>query len=454
MNRDRLLIPLLSLLSLLVAASGCSFNGGPKAVSPSVPAEAEGPYLIVTEADLQSQLMSFADRFSSIISTAFFHYDALEPAAEDRIVMAQNTVYPMAAAFSIAADPDPDVALLDMVTMITLGRMIYQEHWLQQLGNQVEPILQGFQSAEEDIWELGNRVLTPDQQQDLLSLIQEWRQNHPEVLFFASVRFREFVADRSRVKRVEKARGLFKSVENATRQVEEVRLLGERAMYLGTRLPFLTGALMDVWLSRWANNPEAKEMLADFKKLSDLSDRMENVARELPEKIGAERQALIEQAFAKIAEERRNTIEHFLSEEARLRGVLSELRETLKEGDKLIVSTNSLVEQFQPGPSAEEARPFDINDYREAAAEITGTVTQLNTLVGEINSLLNSTGWKELVPQLDEAIDRVGAEGEEIIDYTFYRTVLLILVGMVFYLLARLALHHITNGRSGSGLEK
>jgi len=403
----------------------------------------ENPYQIVTEEDLQSQLMSFADRFSSIITTAFNDYDDLAPPLVNRQVVAENTLYPMLAAFTIAAEPDPDVALLDMVTMVTLGRLIYQEHWLKQFGNQIEPVLQGFQKAEEDIWVLADQVLTPDQQKDLLSLIQDWRQNNPEVLFFASVRFSEFVSDRSRVKRVQVARGVFKSVEKATQQVEEVRLLGERALYLGSRLPLLTGAFMDVWLSRLAGNPEAKELLANFQTLTDVSERMVSVAQELPANMGAQGQALIEQ---------------FLAEEARLKGVLFALRETFKEGDKLIVSTHSLVEQFQGRPPAEDAmrdaKPFDINDYGKAAVEITGTVTQLNFLVGEINTLLNSPGWKELVPQLDEALGRVEAEGEKIIDYTFYRTAFLILVGMLFYLLARLALHFLTTRWSRSGGEK
>ena len=64
--------------------------------------------------------MGFSDRFAAYISQGFETYDELAPPLESRRIVLADTVYSMYAAFTIAADADPDAALLDMVVMVTL----------------------------------------------------------------------------------------------------------------------------------------------------------------------------------------------------------------------------------------------------------------------------------------------------------------------------------------------
>ena len=190
----------------------------------------------MTEVELQSQLMSFADRFTALVADGFLDYEATSPSAEHRRAVLLYIVYPMANVYIVAAESDPDVALLDMVVMITLGRMIFEEVGLKELGSEVEPVLKAYRTAEEDIWDIARQVLEPDQQEALYALIRQWRQDHPRALFFSHIRFSDFAAERrkSKLARGEKAKGLFKSVEKATQEAEEVRLLAERGMFLGT----------------------------------------------------------------------------------------------------------------------------------------------------------------------------------------------------------------------------
>ena len=164
--------------------------------------------------------------------------------------------------------------------------------------------------------------------------------------------------------------------------------------------------------------------------------------------IARERGALINQAMDRLAEERKKTIEEFLAEETRLKGILSLLKETLMEGSNLVVATNSLTKQLNLGASPESSEPFDINDYKETLREATGTVTQLNSLVGEANRLLNSPGWENLLPQLENTIGRVGEESDGVIDHTFVRGVFLIMIWLVCYFLARFALYYFTTKKS------
>lgn len=420
---------------------------------------------VITEAELQSHLMSFADRFTSIISTAAHKYDALLPPPESRLPVMGSAIYARAAAYIIAAESDPDVALLDMVVMVTLGRMIYEEHWQKEFGNQVEPFLNGFRKAEEDIWQIVDEVLTSDQQKELNALILEWRQNHPDVYVVYNIRFSNFSAERrkSKLSKTQKESGLVKSVDAATQQVEEIRLQAERGMFLATRLPMMTGAFTDIWFSRLAANPNFNRILNDIDQLSQVSERLADVAEKLPDhvakerdktiqqamkNISAERQAAIKQFMVDLSTERKKAIQEFLAEEQRMRGLLAELRQTLTAGNELVTSANTLAERLDLGhteaTAEKSAEPFDIKDYQATLVEASNVIQKMDGLTKAIEHLMVSPGGKQLEQILDKSVDRAEKEGEKIIDYAFRRTVLLIVICLVAYIGARLAYDYLT----------
>jgi len=268
---------------------------------------------------------------------------------------------------------------------------------LPKYGSQLHPIIKGFREAERDIWLVSSKMATPSQLLELRAFILDWRKNHPEVLFFPSVRFGDFSAQRTQSGKKE-AWGLFKSVENATQQVEEARLLAERGMFLATRMPLLTGLFGGVWFSQLVKHPDMEEILKNLGQLTAVSERLTAVVEQLPDKITVERDATIKQAMGSIndltmttinqtaklitherkasidqlmqglSNERKQIVEDFISEEAKLRGLLSELRLTLNASNELIVSADSLVKGLNLEPQATKAadpgKPFDILEYQ------------------------------------------------------------------------------------------
>jgi hypothetical protein len=214
--------------------------------------------------------------------------------------------------------------------------------------------------AEKDIKQIAAKVLPADQLKNLRIIVRRWRKNNPVVLFFPLVRFSDFAAGRreSRLTRADDIDGIFKSVEVATEQAEEMRLLAERRMYLATRLPQLWGFYGELWMSRLLDNPDVAKILADISQLSDASTRLATTANNLPDQIAKEQRAIIKQAFESISKERSSaikqlfsefsaerkaTIDDFLGEEQRIKKLLSNLKETLEAGNQLIVSTNTLM---------------------------------------------------------------------------------------------------------------
>ena len=429
-----------------------------------------------TEAELQAQVMAFADRYSSIISSATREYFARSPAAEHRRPIHAQLVYSLADAFTIAAGPDPDAALLDMVVMVTLGRMVFEEHYAKQYGSEVQPLVKGFQTAENDIWQIAGRVLTEKQLSELMTLIKEWRRSHPDVVIFSLLRFSDFESGRRRSSTPgsKTSGGLFQSVENATAQVEEARLLAERGMYLGTRMPLLTGAFANVWASSLAVNPEVKDILSDLNRVSEVSDRLAVVAEELPDKIAAERQAAVKQVMQevaverqaainqlvdriskerqrtinqlveKVATERRRTIEEFVAEEKRMRGLLTDLKQTLTAGNEVLTSTNTLVEQLNLGQLENanvSSAPFDIRDYRDTLQEATRTIAQVHDLVRTVDQM----GLGKSLPQIIAAVDQIEQRGEKWVLQAFMLGVLLILILLIGAVFAMILYRYMTH---------
>jgi hypothetical protein len=248
-------------------------------------------------------------------------------------------------------------------------------------------------------------------------------------------------------------------------------MLAERGVYLTTRLPLLGGGFADIWLSRLSMNPAVEEILGDVHTFAGVSERLATVAEQLPIQITEERNETIRQlaievnalradtvdhVFERFAAERNSTIEQFAAEEQRMKGVLSELRQTLVAGNDLTVSAGTLVDKLGLGPPAEgsplaePAKPFDIDDYRATLVEAGAAIRDLDNLLGTAQRLLDSPGGSQLLPQLLGSIDDVGDESLKIIDRAFLLAALLIVITIAGIVAARLAYRWLSMRMVGS----
>jgi hypothetical protein len=416
----------------------------------------------VDEAELQSHVMSFADRFAAIMVAAFTRYDTQRPSKENRYEVLATVTYSLSNAYIIAGESDPDIALLDMLSMVILGRIIFEEEGLKRYGETVRPIINGFQKGEKDLLGIAKRVLTAAQIDSLMAIINRWRKNNPEVTFFPFIRFTNFAAERreSKLTRAEEPEGMFDTVEAATEQVEEMRLLAERGMYLATRMPQLTGAFSQIWLANLVDNPDVERFMADFLLLSQVSARLAAVAENFPDQIAAERKATIEHAMESISKERDDAITQFMSElsaerkavindflaeEQRVRGMLSDLRQTLEAGNELIASTNALTAAFGFSESSGEGRPLDIKDIHMTLVELSNSAQKFTELAVTLERISANLDLDHLVSQIVEAMDKAEDEGEELVDHTMRQLIVIIAVWFVGYLIARLVILYVSS---------
>jgi hypothetical protein len=148
-------------------------------------------------------------------------------------------------------------------------------------------------------------------------------------------------------------------------------------------------------------------------------------------KVAVEREAFISQFMNRLIGEQKNALEVILAEEQQLTELVTELRKAVEGGDTLLLAANTLTDKFNIGELSEDSKTFEIKRYQETIAEVT-------TLVESTNRLANTVGLEQLVPRLINAIDQVEAEGEELIDHSFRQGVMLILIAMGAYIIARL----------------
>jgi len=384
----------------------------------------------MTEAELQSEVMSFADRFATILAQSFDDFEGRAPTFRARYLALADTVYSQAAAFTIAGGPNPQVALLDLVALTTLGRMIYEEHYLVEFGEPAEVMVKGFKTLEADAWRIAAQVISPEQQQELRDMLRGWRQDHPEQLAFSHLRFSDFAAARGQstlVKAVESG-GMFGSVKKVTKEVEETRMLAERGIFLASRMPLLAGGFGDVWLSQWILNPELQKLVEDVHTFSNVSERLATVAEQLPDNIAAERRTLIQDLE---------------SQEKTIRNVVGDIREMMKEGNDLITLVNETAKVVETVSVRIDSmlnapitgRPFDIMDYYNTVSAASGTVKQVNSLLDSVDELLASPNWDQRMPVVLKLVDGVESEGEELVTHAFLLGIALMLIfflGMFF----------------------
>jgi hypothetical protein len=280
-----------------------------------------------TEAQLQSHLMSFADRFVSILDITIAEFEALQPTGKTRYEILEMMTFSAHHAYIIAGGSDPGVGLLDMLSMVTLGRIFFEEEGEQRYGSYAAPVLKGYLKAEADIRNVGANILSPEQVNSLMTIIRNWRKRNPEVKNFPLIRFSNFAADRQEktLSRGDTPEGLFESVESASETVEEMRLLAERSVYMGTRMPQLIGLFGDLWLTRWMNTPDVQKTLAELTILSQGAGRLAVTAEDIAGRLTQERDATLKLIKAYVSQERDQAVKQLID------GVSAQRRALLRE---------------------------------------------------------------------------------------------------------------------------
>lgn len=387
--------------------------------------------------EVQALVLEMADDYIAALGEAIYASDPR--IKEDRTSrwLAQSFLRNgVGAAVDVATGPNPDVAVLDMVVLVSLETWSFERHWIPAgIGeDRGAAPLSRLRKAEAEMWETAARILSEEQRVALRDLIEAWIEANPDRMVVSLVRFDEFTDARQFPAQTTrgKASRLLRQVREATIAVEEMRLLGERLLWFAGRYPYILGEQAELTAYRLADQPELRELEAALGAARRMSESITSLVDRLPADPLGEGESTISrltsqaiaEAFDRFAEERVALLEDLASRQEALGPVLQELSETIRvsvglaeELTKTAEAVDKVVARFQPDPDAPR-QPLSMVEARDAAVEIGNAAEKLTVLLERTNETLDSSPW-------DTGLTGVGAG---VIDRAFWRGLILVIV--------------------------
>lgn len=384
-----------------------------------------------TRQHLQQRLMGFVDRAMSRMEEAT---DGIVFATQDPAVRSaahETKYYTMLAMVSLAADVRPEVSLIDLMVMTRLERSKWAEAWCDEfMGPSYAAALRDAQSAiERDIWSIGSDYLSVQELEKLQGLVDDWRAANPDRKYLTRVRLDSIAQMRSSDDFTSRVTGgIFAPVSEAARAAEEIKLLGERAIYLAERAPLLLAWQAEVLAYDLARAPEVNRLLANTDALTQAAQEAALAIAQLESGRGS---------YAELLQEVRETLQHADATSGRVQEAVVAARELAAQTDALIgridetlKALSATADRFLPR-AGEGADPgAGPREYRNTVEALTTAIRELNELARQTDSLLQSAAWNSRVNDVSEAtrtrVDQAEDAGEALINLAFERGLMLL----------------------------
>lgn len=375
----------------------------------------------ITIAELEDQLRRFADRYYTRIALATDVVRAMPLTSKEDALMQGWYTVSYATAVDLAIGRDPVTNLLDFMVLTTLSRLVIEEHWMPEvLGNEKGgPLLSAAVALEEDIWTIANDVLTSEQQEELLAIITEWRNENPDQVYPWLIRMSEFSGQRAaRLNAIKETGGMLKEVRKARETAEELQAFGERVLYYMQRAPGITANVMETSTLQLLNGPEIQSLLGRTERFVQAVEQLTETVDALPRN----RLAAVDQLLEGLSEERRAFLNDMAAAAPETHAILTELRLSLE-------ATERLIEALGLADENAASEPVDIAEYRALVAEAANTASEFRLLMQAVSDTMRDS------PAVVSVFDKLVASEKQAVNYAA-----LIIMGLiVFFFLMLLA---------------
>lgn len=414
----------LALLASLAHLSGCLQSAQRSTPQQSLQALGPDGKPAMTQQELGALVRAFADKYVEVTSQAFDEMQAKGMAPEARAAAHGRRAFGAASAYSIAAQPNPEVGLLDMVVQVTLEREIWTrgEAELVFAGN--APILMNaYDRLDADAWALAGRIFTEEQLDTLRDAVENWLIANPQQRYLAFVQVDEFarLRDQSALGSVGKTGGLsmLAPINDATRAAEEIRLLGERALYIVQRMPRLARMQVDLFTAGLLLQPETERLLHATDTIPPALESLSKSLGELPDQVRAERAEIVRSVEEAIARQRDEAL-RALDERAATLGTLiadgrtlvkeagplaDSVRETAAAADRAVATVDGLLQRIEARPKgADGAAPEShVEALADAAEKLANATRDLDRALANADTLLRSPEWSARISDVSGA---------------------------------------------------
>jgi hypothetical protein len=347
------------------------------------------------------------------------------------------------ATLSIVGGVDPYASLFDMVSFVTITRLILEEHWVtRENGALFRPWLARTQQLETNVWQLVDQVLQTKQQEELRRAIETYYRDNPDLHRALLTRPYELASALPRTVSAQRVSSSvlsldpFASLDPAVREVTEARLFAKRATFLLTRMPDILRWQSELLVVNSMTQPQVTRVIESSTRLSESVDRasrsaetISRTAEQLPDRISAEREA-----FLRALEDQTGGLQALLEGVAACSDSLT----------ATVTNTDALMKRFGIGeprlprnPDRTNARPFDILDYAQTAREAAELARELDSVVSSLHTTLES-------PALETASSQAVSEVRRLVNHAF-----LLAAGLIVLVLLCALVYRASRSRPG-----
>jgi hypothetical protein len=431
-------------LALLLMVSGCRMldnaaKAPVRAVTVVTPGERPPPPPDPVE--IQQALLRFADEFLARFSAGI---DDLQrttnrlPGAESlkwKIDIGTETC-------AIVSGPNALANLLDMTMFVTAARISASDHWRPKFFGDSDTALEDtLRQSETNVWRLAQEFLPPKQRVELEQVILEWLEQNPVAGSVQGARATRFASGlRDRKQSGGKSANLlgllmldpFSGLDPAAREVAQIRLFAERAMFVSVKMPHLLRWQSELLVIETTSLPAISQLVTNSTEVALAAQRFATLAENLPGQVAAEREAIL-----KTLAEQETEVANLLSAGTKMS---DSLNTTLHTFDDLMArfgvgETNSAAAAASD-PNATPAEPFRIQDYGETAARLEAAARQLTELLANLNVSLSDSNVTRLSAQVRPVVQDATRGGKELVNHVFWRAAallgLLLAAGLIY----------------------
>ena len=401
----RRLASALTTTAALVALAGC---GGAPGVS-TQPLQARMPPVgesteTLTVGDLRQELLAFADRAMGEMARASGIALAADSAPATRAYVRSLQADVASTSVALAVEPDPEQALLDLMVTIAAHGESVGEGAPGAMRPEARATLEGsLDLLEGSIWDLGERVYPAPEITGLRARLETWRAAAGEKRPSGVVR----VAHLPPAAGPAMSKGLLAPLDEANRQIEESRLLGERFLFLAERLPVISLWQAEAMTLDLMASPESRQMLDGLTLMSETLEQLVLRVDSIPTLLDEQRQA-----FLSAFDEREGRMRALLDEAGvvmRDAGALAESGERVAALsteaaaglDETLVSAERLVMLLRDADAPGGAMSFDIekyaaalHDFRAATETLGSTLERAEGMAGAPRDVIDHAAWR------------------------------------------------------------
>lgn len=374
---------------------------------------------------VRNDVLRFADRIVSRVDTSshvFANRQDTPEAVERGLTWRLNTAD---RAYQTASQLRPVAALLDLLALCVYESNVHERHWMERYGEDDEVMLEVWKSLSDEGLEAVDRLLSPELSGSVKGILARWQENTTEpgeLLRKGAPRFEDLVADNVAPEESLTLFGalgldLFDSLEPAAREMARSRELAERAVFLAQRAPRTLAWRVELLTLRMTRQPDVQTVLESATQTSLALERASATIEALPEKLGAEGDALLQRISTELATQRAGIVDDMEQVSAPTQALLSTAQDTLDAGARLaqavdgaarsIDEARSPREGADPAASSEPDEPFDPSEYTALATEWTRVLEELNIAVqqGETSMPLAQRTLDTAATRLDRTIE-------------------------------------------------